>query len=242
MTTRATDAYRAGFEHGRNAQGSAEFDYPEGELRAAYDAGYTEGLKHIPDLEIWVGVDGVPRVQSRPRSDQDSGPLVRSWAALRRTLEVSNLDELAAAIQDAADWPTWAERDQPGTITVGVSGRGTVLAYPFRLGELWDTVAALDREVSAAAEWDSLAEQIREVEGFTVQVSDWSEQQWDEPGYCPAYPYKRAAPGDMTFAAWRERRFVPSYPDFEVTAPRADGSAFGPNTRLKTLRAITQQQ
>ncbi len=53
----------------------------------------------------------------------------------------------------------------------------------------------------------------------------------------PAYPYRRAAAGNMTVAAWVEGRFRQAYPGFAVDVLDGRGRRASGHTLLKTVRA-----
>src|SRR5437879_404195 len=53
----------------------------------------------------------------------------------------------------------------------------------------------------------------------------------------PSYPYRRAAPGETTVAAWAEGRFRKAYPGFGVDVLDGRGERVHGLTLLKTVRA-----
>ncbi|MBV8244578.1 MAG: hypothetical protein JOZ38_01515 [Candidatus Eremiobacteraeota bacterium] len=82
--------------------------------------------------------------------------------------------------------------------------------------------------------------QIAHVEGFDVIfiTEDGRDVRGDRagiPGY--ASRFENAAPGRMTVEGWKERRFRPVYPGFEVEVIMADGAHARGNVRLETVRS-----
>ena len=70
----------------------------------------------------------------------------------------------------------------------------------------------------------SVAEEIYAVEGFEVHFIS------DDPksaAYVDRYPYERAATSGWTVKKWRDRRWMPNYPGYEVEVlnPNGDPSA-----------------
>jgi hypothetical protein len=82
--------------------------------------------------------------------------------------------------------------------------------------------------------------QIANVEQFDVAFTteDGRDLRSDRAGI-PSYSnkFENKAPGKMTVEGWKERRFRPVYPGFEVEIIMADGSLARGNTRLETVRA-----
>ena len=81
----------------------------------------------------------------------------------------------------------------------------------------------------------TVAAEIGEIEGFDIRFVDGDEDV--SRRRVEDYPYERAARGAWTVAKWREQRFLPNYPDFQVEVLRADGSVAHGKTLLDTLRA-----
>jgi len=81
----------------------------------------------------------------------------------------------------------------------------------------------------------TVAAAIGEIEGFDIRFVDGDEDV--SRRRVEDYPYERAARGAWTVAKWREQRFLPNYPDFQVEVLRADGSVAHGKTLLDTLRA-----
>ena len=68
-----------------------------------------------------------------------------------------------------------------------------------------------------------LAERIREIEGFYVNL-DYKSQPLDDSDYSPGiYDYQRAASGKMNICKWRQIRFNPRYPNLEVMVASTEG-------------------
>jgi hypothetical protein len=81
--------------------------------------------------------------------------------------------------------------------------------------------------------------QISQVEAFDVVfVLNGRDVRGDRagiPGY--ASRFENRAPGRMNVEAWKDRRFRPLYPGFEVEVLMADGTHAHGNTMLDTVRA-----
>jgi type I restriction enzyme M protein len=79
----------------------------------------------------------------------------------------------------------------------------------------------------------TVAEEIFAVEGFQVQFLPMNA----EPGsYVDPYEYERAATSGWTVKKWRETRFRPTYPDYDVEVLNPDGDPVHGKTLLSTLR------
>jgi hypothetical protein len=81
---------------------------------------------------------------------------------------------------------------------------------------------------------------IREIEGFSVTIrhSDGRNMRSDRDGI-PTYPYERGARNDWTVATWKQQRFYPTYPGFEVDVQDSSGQPVHGNTLVGTLRLDT---
>ncbi len=79
---------------------------------------------------------------------------------------------------------------------------------------------------------------IRRVEGFDVHILHLrgADVRGDRMGL-PQYPYHRAADSDITVETWKETRFRPSFPGFEVDVLDGRGRSVQGNTKLSTVRA-----
>jgi type I restriction enzyme M protein len=82
----------------------------------------------------------------------------------------------------------------------------------------------------------SVSNEILEVEGFEVAFvsqdgTDVAQRRVSE------YPYQRAARSSWTVARWREQRFSPNYPDFDVEVLDASDEVVHGKTLLSTVRA-----
>ena len=78
---------------------------------------------------------------------------------------------------------------------------------------------------------------IKRVEGFRVRILHLSgaDVRGDREGL-PQYNYHRAADNDITVETWKETRFRPSFPGFEVDVVDARGHSVQGNTKLGTVR------
>jgi hypothetical protein len=83
---------------------------------------------------------------------------------------------------------------------------------------------------------------IKRIEGFRVRILhlNGSDVRGDREGL-PQYDYERAADNDITVETWKETRFRPSYPGFEVDVVDRRGNSVQGNTKLETIRRLTQQ-
>jgi hypothetical protein len=83
---------------------------------------------------------------------------------------------------------------------------------------------------------------IRRIEGFRVRILHLNriDVRGDREGL-PQYSYHRAADNDITVEAWKETRFRPSYPGFEVDVVDRRGDSVQGNTKLETVRAGYQK-
>ncbi len=79
---------------------------------------------------------------------------------------------------------------------------------------------------------------IRRVEGFGVRILHLSgaDVRGDRAGL-PQYSYHRAAENDITVETWKQTRFRPSYPGFEVDVVDVRRNSIQGNTKLDTVRA-----
>jgi hypothetical protein len=84
---------------------------------------------------------------------------------------------------------------------------------------------------------------IRRVEGFEVHILHLrgADVRGDRTGL-PQYNYHRAAENDITVKTWKETRFHPSYPGFEVNVVDARGNPVRGNTKLGTVRQSYQKR
>ena len=78
---------------------------------------------------------------------------------------------------------------------------------------------------------------IRRIEGFRVRVLHLTgmDVRGDREGL-PQYHYHRAADNDITVETWKETRFRPSYPGFDVEVIDRRGRPVQGNTKLDTVR------
>ena len=83
---------------------------------------------------------------------------------------------------------------------------------------------------------------IRRTEGFNVRIlrppdtSRRRDVRGDRQGM-PPYHYSHAADGEWTVRKWRDSRFRPTYPGFDVEVLERTGSVADGHTRLATVRA-----
>ncbi|MGZ3495964.1 MAG: hypothetical protein ACXWNK_02060 [Vulcanimicrobiaceae bacterium] len=87
--------------------------------------------------------------------------------------------------------------------------------------------------------------QISQLEGFDVifvteEGRDVRGDRAGIPGY--ANRFENRAPGRMTVEGWKQRRFRPLYPGFDVEVLLADGEHARGNTRLETVRASYEER
>ena len=78
---------------------------------------------------------------------------------------------------------------------------------------------------------------IRRVEGFDVRILHLhgADVRGDRTGL-PQYPFRHAAADDFTVEHWKETRFRPSFPGFEVDVLDGRGHSVQGNTKLSTVR------
>ncbi len=78
---------------------------------------------------------------------------------------------------------------------------------------------------------------IKRVEGFRVRILHLTgaDVRGDREGL-PQYQYHRAADHDITVESWKQSRFRPSFPGFEVDVMDARGKPVQGNTKLETVR------
>jgi hypothetical protein len=78
---------------------------------------------------------------------------------------------------------------------------------------------------------------IRRVEGFDVRILHLhgADVRGDRTGL-PQYSFRHAAADDFTVEHWKETRFRPSFPGFEVDVLDGRGRSVQGNTKLSTVR------
>ena len=78
---------------------------------------------------------------------------------------------------------------------------------------------------------------IRRIEGFRVRILHLSgaDVRGDREGL-PQYSYHRAAENHITVESWKNLRFRPSFPGFEVDVIDARKNSVQGNTKLGTVR------
>ena len=57
-----------------------------------------------------------------------------------------------------------------------------------------------------------------------------------DKGHLPQYPYEVAAGADTTVETWKQGRFNPTYPGYDVKVLNAHSSPVQGNTKLATVR------
>ena len=82
---------------------------------------------------------------------------------------------------------------------------------------------------------------IKRVEGFRVRILHLNrvDVRGDREGL-PQYAYHRAADHAITVETWKETRFRPSFPGFDVDVIDARGRSVQGNTKLETVRDTYQ--
>jgi hypothetical protein len=85
---------------------------------------------------------------------------------------------------------------------------------------------------------EAVERRIRSVEGFRVAVRhlDGRNVRGDRT-HMPTYQFRRAMADNANVKAWREGRFRPRYPGFEVDVLHRDGTRAHGATLLGTVRA-----
>ncbi len=83
----------------------------------------------------------------------------------------------------------------------------------------------------------NVEKRIRDIEGFAVVIKyNGRDVRGDYTGM-PQYPsYERMANNDITVAAWKENRFYPAYPGYDVDVLDGDNHVCQGNTKLGTVR------
>jgi hypothetical protein len=83
----------------------------------------------------------------------------------------------------------------------------------------------------------NVEKRIWDVEQFDVVIrhSGGRDMRGDRTGI-PMYTYDRMAKNSITVSAWKEQRFSPSYPGFEVDVLDGVGQTVAGNTLLSTVR------
>src|SRR5260370_34644073 len=84
---------------------------------------------------------------------------------------------------------------------------------------------------------------IRRVEGFRAHILHLhgADVRGDREGL-PQYTYHRAAENDITVETWKETRFRPSYPGFDVEVIDRRGNSVQGNTKLGTVRRRSEER
>jgi hypothetical protein len=98
-------------------------------------------------------------------------------------------------------------------------------------------MAAMISKEAVLPQLDRVERKIRRVEGFAVRIL-WPSQRdvrSDKTGV-PSYAFERAAKDDFTVTAWKNQRFCPSYPGYDVEVLDNVGRTVAGNTKLETVR------
>lgn len=84
----------------------------------------------------------------------------------------------------------------------------------------------------------NVEKRIWDKEGFDVIIRhrDGRDLRGDFTGLPQYTRYERMAKNDMTVSDWRETRFYPAYPGYDVDVLDADGNPVSGNMKLGTVR------
>ena len=82
----------------------------------------------------------------------------------------------------------------------------------------------------------AVEKRIWDVEGFAIEFQQHGRDVRGDREGVPQYSYERAAKNDMTVSQWRDVRFLPSYPGFDVVVIDGDGNEVHGGTKLGTVR------
>jgi hypothetical protein len=83
----------------------------------------------------------------------------------------------------------------------------------------------------------SVEKRIWDTEGFAVIIKHNGRDVRSDKTGMPQYPaYERMAKNDMTVADWKEHRFYPAFPGYDVDVLDGDGYVCQGNTKLGTVR------
>jgi hypothetical protein len=83
----------------------------------------------------------------------------------------------------------------------------------------------------------NVEKRIWDIEGFAVTIKFNGRDVRGDYAGMPQYPaYERMAKNDFTVAAWKENRFYPAFPGYEVDVLDGDGHVCQGNTKLGTVR------
>jgi hypothetical protein len=84
---------------------------------------------------------------------------------------------------------------------------------------------------------------IERVEGFPVRIlyHTGADIRSDKEGV-PPYPFDRAAMSEMTVRHWKETRFQPNYPGFDVEVLDSSGRTCNGHCKLATVRETSEMR
>lgn len=84
----------------------------------------------------------------------------------------------------------------------------------------------------------NVEKRIWDTEGFdvTIRHPDGRDMRSDLRGIPQYDGFERMAKNDMTVSDWKDKRFYPRYPGFDVDVLDGDGHAVPGNTKLGTVR------
>jgi hypothetical protein len=83
----------------------------------------------------------------------------------------------------------------------------------------------------------NVEKRIWDIEGFAVIIKFNGRDVRSDYTGLPQYPaYERMARNDMTVAAWKETRFYPAYPGYDIDVLDGDGNACQGNTKMGSVR------
>lgn len=83
----------------------------------------------------------------------------------------------------------------------------------------------------------NVEKRIWDIEGFAVIIRhvDGRDMRGDRTGI-PMYDFERMAKNSITVSAWKQQRFLPKYPGFDVDVLDVLGNTAAGNTLLATVR------
>jgi hypothetical protein len=83
----------------------------------------------------------------------------------------------------------------------------------------------------------TVEKRIWDTEGFAVVIKWGGKDVRSDFTGLPQYPgYERMAKNDMTVTEWKEKRFLPAYPGYDVDILNGNGDVCQGNTKLGSVR------